>query len=142
MRLLLLLFAGLIGASASAVDRPNILFIMTDDQGYWDTGATGNPHIDTPHIDSLASDGTQFSRYYAAPVCAPTRAGVMTGRYYLRTGLYNTRFGGDSLGTEETTVAEFLKELKFTHPENNEIMQVKAPLDEVLLNTLEKLKRT
>lgn len=100
----------LAGFSAVAEERPNLLFIMTDDQGYWDTGATGNPHIDTPHIDSLAKEGTQFQRYYAAPVCAPTRAGVMTGRYYLRTGLYNTRFGGDSMGTEEVTVAELLKE--------------------------------
>jgi len=89
--------------------KPNILLVMTDDQGYWDTGATGNPHIDTPHIDRLAADGTQFRRYYAAPVCSPTRAGMMTGRYYLRTGLYNTRFGGDSLGRAEITVAQLLQ---------------------------------
>lgn len=96
-------------ASGLSADRPNIVFVMTDDQGYWDTGAAGNPHIDTPHMDSLAADGVQFRRYYAAPVCAPTRAGLMTGRYYLRTGLYNTRFGGDSLGLGEITVAELLK---------------------------------
>jgi arylsulfatase A len=81
---------------------------MTDDQGYWDTGATGNPHIDTPFMDQIAHEGVQLDRYYAAPVCAPTRAGLMTGRYYLRTELYNTRFGGDSLGLEEVTVAELL----------------------------------
>ncbi len=68
---------------ASAADRPNILFIMTDDQGYWDTGATGNPHIDTPSMDRIAAEGVQLDRYYVAPVCAPTRAGIMTGRYYL-----------------------------------------------------------
>lgn len=90
-------------------DRPNILFVMTDDQGYWDTGATGNPHIDTPNMDRVATEGVQLQRYYAAPVCAPTRAGVMTGRYYLRTGLYNTRFGGDSLGKDEITVAQLLR---------------------------------
>jgi len=95
--------------SAAAADRPHLVYLMTDDQGYWDTGATGNPHIDTPHMDSLAEDGTQFDRFYAAPVCAPTRAGLMTGRYYLRTGLYNTRFGGDSLGIDETTVAQLLQ---------------------------------
>ncbi|MDF1825720.1 MAG: sulfatase-like hydrolase/transferase [Verrucomicrobiales bacterium] len=110
MKFLLLFSACLSGAFALADERPNLLFIMTDDQGYWDTGATGNPHIDTPHIDSLAIEGTQFRRYYAAPVCAPTRAGVMTGRYYLRTGLYNTRFGGDSMGTGETTMAQLLKQ--------------------------------
>ena len=93
-----------------AAEQPNIVFIMTDDQGYWDTGATGNPHIDTPRIDSLAEDGVQLDRYYAAPVCAPTRAGFMTGRHYLRTGLYNTRFGGDSLGKDEITVAQLLRE--------------------------------
>ena len=92
-----------------ARSRPNILLIMTDDQGYWDTGVTGNPHIDTPNMDHIARSGLQFKRYYAAPVCALTRAGVMTGRYYLRTGLYNTRFGGDTLGQNEITVAQLLK---------------------------------
>jgi arylsulfatase A-like enzyme len=103
-----LLLAGVLPNKSA--ERPNVLFIMTDDQGYWDTGATGNPHIDTPHLDALAASGIQLSRYYAAPVCAPTRAGLMTGRYYLRTGLYNTRFGGDSLGIDEITVAELLKQ--------------------------------
>ena len=107
---LLLLLTALPVISVSGAARPNILFIMTDDQGYWDMGVAGNPHIDTPHLDQLAADGTQFTRYYAAPVCAPTRAGIMTGRYYLRTGLYNTRFGGDSMGRDEKTVAQFLKE--------------------------------
>ena len=96
--------------SLGAGPRPNIIFVMTDDQGYWDTGATGNPHIDTPNMDSIAADGAKLNRYYAAPVCAPTRAGVMTGRYYLRTGLYNTRFGGDSLGLAEITVAQRLRQ--------------------------------
>jgi arylsulfatase A-like enzyme len=97
--------------AAPAVDRPpNLLVIMTDDQGYWDLGSTGNPHIDTPNLDALASAGVRFSRYYVAPVCAPTRAGMMTGRYAFRTGLYNTRFGGDSLGREEITVADLLKQ--------------------------------
>ncbi|MEM9588000.1 MAG: sulfatase-like hydrolase/transferase [Planctomycetota bacterium] len=95
---------------ASAADRPNIVFVMTDDQGYWDTGATGNPHIDTPNMDRVAAEGVQLNRYYAAPVCSPTRAGLMTGRYYLRTGLYNTRFGGDSLGLDEITLPTLLQE--------------------------------
>ena len=93
--LLALLFSGV---ATFAEDQPNILLIMTDDQGYWDTGVTGNPHINTPNMDRIAKEGVQFTRFYTAPVCAPTRAGVMTGRYYPRTGLYNTRFGGDALG--------------------------------------------
>ena len=95
--------------TVGAAEHPNIVFIMTDDQGYWDTGATGNPHIDTPNMDLLAAEGVQLRRYYAAPVCSLTRAGIMTGRYYLRTGLYNTRFGGDSLGKDEITIADLLR---------------------------------
>ena len=96
--------------AAYANERPNILYVMTDDQGYWDTGATGNPHIDTPNMDRIAAEGVQLKRYYAAPVCSPTRAGFMTGRYYLRTGLYNTRFGGDTLGQNEITVGQLLQQ--------------------------------
>lgn len=94
----------------AAETRPNLLLIVTDDQGYWDLSATGNPTITTPNLDSIARDGVQFTRFYVQPVCSPTRAGLMTGRYYLRTGLYNTRFGGDSMGLGETTLAEALKQ--------------------------------
>ena len=107
----LLLFGKL--SALHAAERPNILYIMTDDQGYWDTGDTGNPHIDTPNMDRIAAEGVQLRRYYAAPVCSPTRAGFMTGRYYLRTGLYNTRFGGDTLGKEEITVGQLLQKAAY-----------------------------
>ena len=95
--------------NVSASERPNILFILTDDQGWWDVGMRGNKDIDTPVLDRLASEGIDFTRFYAAPVCAPTRAGLMTGRYCFRTGLYNTRFGGDTLGIDEITIAQQLK---------------------------------
>lgn len=94
---------------AAPAERPNLLLIVTDDQGSWDLGSAGNPHIDTPHLDALAKSGVSFARYYVAPVCSPTRAGLMTGRYAFRTGLYNTRFGGDSLDRNEVTVAQLLQ---------------------------------
>ncbi len=94
----------------SAAEKPNILFVLTDDQGWWDLGLRGNKDIDTPVMDQLAAEGVDFGRFYAEPVCAPTRAGLMTGRYYLRTGIYNTRFGGDSMGLGETTIAEQLRQ--------------------------------
>lgn len=108
------LLAGLLAASAPAgsappAPRPNLLLIVTDDQGPWDLGSAGNPQLDTPQLDALARDGVSFARYYVAPVCSPTRAGLMTGRYAFRTGLYNTRFGGDSLALGEVTVAELLR---------------------------------
>ena len=99
--LLLLAFTPLAAA-------PNILILMSDDQGWWDLGANGNADISTPNLDRLASEGVNLTRFYAAPVCAPTRAGLMTGRYALRVGVYNTRFGGDSLSLDETTLAERL----------------------------------
>lgn len=92
-----------------ANERPNIIFILTDDQGWWELGAHGNTVIETPTMDRLHKESVTFSHYYSAPVCSPTRAGIMTGRYHLRTGLYNTRFGGDVIDKSEVTVAELLK---------------------------------
>lgn len=106
----IVIFGLVFAADAAAAEKPNILFILTDDQGWWDLGMRGNDDIDTPVIDQLASDGVDFTRFYAAPVCSPTRAGLMTGRYCFRTGLYNTRFGGDTLGLDEITVAQLLKQ--------------------------------
>ncbi len=107
---LVAILAGAAGSRGIAADRPNLLLVITDDQGYWDTGWSGNEQIDTPTMDRLASEGVAFTQFYVGAVCAPTRAGLMTGRHYLRTGLYNTRFGGDTLGEEEVTVAELLRE--------------------------------
>ena len=90
--------------------RPNIVLMVTDDQGWWDIGGHGNEAIETPHMDRLAADGVELTRFYVQPVCAPTRAGLMTGRHYLRTGLYNTRFGGDTLDPSERTLAEALRQ--------------------------------
>ena len=66
--------------------KPNILLIMTDDQGWGDLSIHGNPFLKTPHLDSLARQSVRFDRFYVSPVCAPTRASLLTGRYHLRTG--------------------------------------------------------
>jgi arylsulfatase len=88
--------------------RPNVVLIMTDDQGYGDLGFHGNPDIRTPVLDSLARRSTRFSQFYVSPVCSPTRASLLTGRYSLRTGVYDTYLGGASMATEEVTLAEIL----------------------------------
>ena len=87
---------------------PNIILIMTDDQGYGDLGVHGNPFIRTPVLDSLASHSTRIDPFYVSPVCAPTRSSLMTGRYHLRTGVYDTYNGGAMMSTNETTLAEVL----------------------------------
>ncbi|MSU66874.1 MAG: twin-arginine translocation pathway signal protein [Opitutus sp.] len=79
---------GAVQAAASAATRPNIIFILADDLGYGDLGCMGATDIRTPHLDRLAAEGVKFTDFYAnAPVCTPTRAGFMTGRWQQRIGL-------------------------------------------------------
>src|SRR4051812_12628427 len=67
---------------------PNILIFLVDDLGYGDTGCYGNSTINSPHIDSLARDGAKYTQMYsAAPICTPSRGGLLTGRYPIRLGL-------------------------------------------------------
>ncbi len=98
------------GLLAVADTPPNIVLIVTDDQGWWDLSGHGNKDIETPNLDRLAAEGVEIRRFYVQPVCAPTRAGLLTGRHYLRTGVYNTRFGGDTLHLREQTIANLLRD--------------------------------
>jgi arylsulfatase len=93
---------------------PNIVLIMTDDQGYGDLGFLGNPVIRTPTLDSLARESARFSQFYVSPVCAPTRSSLMTGRYSIRTGVYDTYNGGAIMADDEITLAEYLKEAGYS----------------------------
>ncbi len=111
------LFAQLINkpvARAEADERPNIVVILVDDQGYYDLGCYGASEVKTPRIDALASQGTRFTDYYAAaPICSPSRAGLLTGCYPRRIGneiwvhRADSRFG---IHPDETTIAEYLKD--------------------------------
>ena len=90
---------------------PNVILIMTDDQGIGDFGFTGNPYVQTPHLDKLASQSLNLTNFYVSPVCAPTRACLMTGRYSERTGVYDTYNG---------TIEEFGKKWNVTWTPGNE----------------------
>ncbi len=92
-----------------AEQRPNIVLVMSDDQGYGDFGLHGNDKIQTPHLDRFARDGVRLTRFYVSPVCSPTRASLMTGRYHYRTGVIHTSRGGALMHGDERTVAELLK---------------------------------
>lgn len=94
--------------------RPNVILIMTDDQGIGDFGFTGNPYIKTPNLDALASKSVNLTKFYVSPVCAPTRASLMTGKFSERTGVYDTYNGGAIMSAEEITMAEVLKESGYT----------------------------
>jgi arylsulfatase A-like enzyme len=92
--------------TAFGAPRPNVVLIMTDDQGYGDLGFHGNPHVRTPHLDTLARQSVRFKYFYVSPVCSPTRASLMTGRYNYRTGVVDTFLGRSMMHPEEVTVAE------------------------------------
>lgn len=99
-----------IRTQAQESNRPNVILIITDDQGYGDLGFTGNPHVKTPVIDHFAEKSICFNNFYVSPVCAPTRSSLMTGRFSLRTGIRDTYNGGAILASSEITIAEMLKE--------------------------------
>ena len=90
--------------------QPNIIIVLTDDQGFGDVGVHGNDKIRTPNLDRFAQEGIEFTRFYVSPVCAPTRASLMTGRYYYRSGVIHTSRGGAKMHGDEVTLAETLRD--------------------------------
>jgi len=90
--------------------QPNIVLILTDDQGWGDLSINGNKNVQTPHIDSIGLNGLTFENFFVQPVCSPTRAELLTGRYSARTGVYSTSAGGERIDLDEITLAEVLKE--------------------------------
>jgi arylsulfatase len=109
-----IIFAIVSICNAQESQQPNVIIIITDDQGYGDLGVTGNPHVKTPTIDKFASESIRFNNFYVSPVCAPTRSSLMTGRYSLRTGVRDTYNGGAIMASNEVTIAEMLKSANYT----------------------------
>jgi len=109
----LCLFLGPVVGYGQQTGQPNVIIIITDDQGYGDLGITGNPHIKTPNLDAFAKKSVRFNNFYVSPVCAPTRSSLMTGRYSLRTGVRDTYNGGAIMATSEVTIAEMLKQANY-----------------------------
>lgn len=89
--------------------KPNVLLIMTDDQGWGDLSSHGNDTLSTPNLDKLASASYQFDRFYVSPVCAPTRASLLTGRYHLRTGVNGVTGRKEVMRNTELTLAELFR---------------------------------
>ena len=91
MRLILFAFLCALGGQLMAADapRPNIVYLLVDDLGHTDVGFTGSKDIRTPNIDKLAKEGAVLDSFYVQPVCSPTRAALLTGRYATHTGVYS-----------------------------------------------------
>jgi len=97
------------GQAAPIDEPPNIVVILTDDQGWGDLSIHGNINLKTPNIDSLARDGTFFDRFFACALCAPTRAEFLTGRYHPRGGVHGVTTGAERLNLDEKTIADTFK---------------------------------
>lgn len=95
--------------TAQTPTRPNVVVILTDDQGWGDLSAHGNSNLSTPNIDAIGRSGARFDRFYVCPVCSPTRAEFLTGRYHPRGGVYSTSTGGERLDLDERTIADMFK---------------------------------
>jgi arylsulfatase A-like enzyme len=109
-RVILALAATALAAGAVAGAPPNIVLVITDDQGYGDLGHTGNPVVKTPHLDALAAESTSLTNYHVAPTCSPTRAALMTGHWTNRTGVWHTINGRSMLRENEVTLGQLLQD--------------------------------
>src|ERR1700755_1827636 len=105
----LLLLAFLLPTATDAAETPNVVVILADDQGWGDLSVHGNTNLSTPSIDSLARDGALFDRFYVCPVCSPTRAESLPGRYHPRGGVRGVTSGGERLDLDERTIGNAFK---------------------------------
>ncbi len=110
MKRLISLTAALSCLCLAAAEKPNIVFVLTDDQGYGDLGCTGNPFIKTPHMDALAAESSTLDDYHVAPTCSPSRAALLTGHWTNRTGVWHTIMGRSMLRDNEVTLGQLLKD--------------------------------
>lgn len=112
LSILLLAILGHLAFHAQATlsaEQPNVIVILTDDQGWGDVSFHGNTNLSTPNMDSLARLGARFDRFYVCPVCAPTRAEFLTGRYHPRGGVAGVSTGKERLNLDEKTIAQHFR---------------------------------
>lgn len=96
-------------AASLSGQRPNIIFILTDDQGYGDLSCHGHPVLKTPHLDRLHDEGVRFTDFHVSPTCSPTRSALLTGRHEFKNGVTHTILERERLTPKATTLAEVLK---------------------------------
>ncbi|MBI4664568.1 MAG: arylsulfatase [Verrucomicrobia bacterium] len=94
--------------------KPNIVFILTDDQGYGDLSCHGNPILKTPNLDRLHNEGVRFTDFHVSPTCSPTRSALLTGRHEFKNGVTHTILERERLTLKATTIAQVLKRAGYT----------------------------
>ncbi|HVK12400.1 MAG TPA: arylsulfatase [Gemmataceae bacterium] len=114
MKLAPLLLALVAGPAVLGAEKPNIIFVLTDDQGYGDLSCHGNPILKTPNIDRLHAEGVRFTDFHVSPTCSPTRSALMTGRHEFKNGITHTILERERLTPDATTLAQVLKGAGYT----------------------------
>jgi len=94
--------------------RPNVVVVITDDQGYGDIGAHGNPLLKTPHLDSLHAQSARFTNFLVSPTCSPTRAALLTGRHEFKSGVTHTILERERLALSASTLPQAMREGGYT----------------------------
>ncbi len=97
-------------AGELAGSRPNIILVMTDDQGKGDLSCLGNPDLRTPNLDALHAVSTRFTDFHVSPTCAPTRSAIMSGRHEFRNGVTHTILERERMALETTTISQVLQQ--------------------------------
>ena len=108
------LFALVAACSAPPDHGPNIILVITDDQGYGDVGAHGNTMIRTPNLDALHAESVRLTNFHVDPTCSPTRSALITGRYSSRTGVWHTIMGRSIVHRDEITFADVLSDAGYS----------------------------
>ncbi len=109
-RSLIVVIAGLCSTGIDAAQKPNVIIVITDDQGYGDLSCHGNPVLKTPNIDKLHHESVRLTDYHVAPTCSPTRAALITGHWTNRTGVWHTIMGRSMLRANEVTIGQIFKD--------------------------------
>lgn len=104
----------LVTTEVSAQEKPNILFVQCDDLGHDDLGFAGNQYVKTPNLDALQTEAVELTQFYTHPLCAPTRAATLTGRHYLKAGVWGVHGGNDYVNLDETMFAQPIQQSGYT----------------------------
>ena len=114
LRFLTVLLCVLGGFNQAEAKAPNIILVITDDQGYGPIGRHGHPWIRTPHLDKLYDTSTRFTRFLVSPTCAPTRSAIMTGRHPMKNGVTHTILERERMTLKATILPQVLKQAGYT----------------------------
>tara|TARA_B100000242_G_scaffold277299_1_gene233848 strand:- start:451 stop:2193 length:1743 start_codon:yes stop_codon:yes gene_type:complete len=93
--------------------NPNIIIVLTDDQGWGDLSLHGNRNIKTPNLDQIANNGVRFNRFYVSPVCSPTRAELLTGKFFVRSGVNGVTKGYERMSLDHQLISDFFKDKSY-----------------------------